>query len=284
MFHLIFLLSRFFGMKILTQNIYIRPPLISSNNGDFKDQRLNEFKKVLVDYDIVCLQEMFGSFSSRRKNLVEYAFSIGFKYHAVGPDRRIFRGKLIDSGLVILSRFPILETKSIQYSSALNPDKLSAKGALFIKIEIQGNPLYVFNTHLQASYNLHLHEDSPVVLTRKIQLQQFKLFIKNNIQAKDKVVVCGDFNVNSLLHDFEYQTLNKSVPMADAVLQFFKHHPVTFYPWEYRFKGNVATEEKESLDYIFYQNVIPKTIAVVKTEYPFKWRHISDHFGVSMEF
>ena len=262
----------------------MRPPGISDRNGDYKDERLAKFKELLVDYDVVCLQECFGSFSNRRKNLIEYAKSIGFKHSVTGPGRNVMKGKLVDSGLLILSRFKILETMEIQYTKSAYSDKYSSKGAIFIKVEIKGIPVFVFTTHLQASYRLHLTEQDLEVQVRNSQLHEFGAFIRYSTTEDDRVIVCGDFNVNSRLHQFEYERLSQQVEMKDAALELLDDHPITFYPWNYRFKGSPKPEEKECLDYVFTQNVKTESIVVHSEEYPFKWKNVSDHFGVELLF
>ena len=53
-------------IKLLTYNLYMRPPLVKTNESDHKDARLLEFAKQLSHYDIVCNQELFTEFNSRK--------------------------------------------------------------------------------------------------------------------------------------------------------------------------------------------------------------------------
>jgi len=53
------------NIKLLTYNLYLRPPLVHSNEDDYKDERLAEFIKLIPDFDIICLQEVFALGSSR---------------------------------------------------------------------------------------------------------------------------------------------------------------------------------------------------------------------------
>ena len=262
----------------------MRPPFFHDDNGDFKNERLEAFKTTIDKYDIICLQECFGAFNYRRDKLIRYAKSVGFEYHAIGPERNIFKGKYADSGLLILSRFEILESRTIQFSNSVNTDRFAAKGSMYVKLDVYGSPYYVFNTHTQASYTENLTESDVGVMVRKTQLSQIKEFIENAIQKEDKVIVVGDFNVNSRLYPWEYERLLNTIQMNDIVYDTFREHPITCYPWQYRFEGVPLPWELESLDYIFAQNIKPKSITIHTEEYKTKWKHLSDHFGVEMIF
>ena len=263
-------------MKILTLNMFIRPPFISTSYGDAKDKRLEMLKGLLKEYDVVCLQEMFGSFSTRRKKLIAYAQSIGFAHYATGPSSNIFKGKFVDSGLLILSKFKLLDHVILQYTNGIKSDNLSAKGAICIKVEVLGQVMAIFTTHLQASYTLNLTESSDVVRIRQLQLHELNAFIRKTTQLNDHIIVTGDFNINARATLFEYERLFRHIAMKDASLDVLKEHPITFYPWQYRFKGVPSPKEQECLDYIFYQNLFISTVQVLKDPL------LSDHFGLEM--
>ena len=92
-------------VKILTYNIFIRPPPIKNNENDWKDERLADFIKLLEFYDIICLQEMFGTFSNRKQELIKYANKSGLFFYVDSPSPSFFSKFLVDGGLLILSRY-----------------------------------------------------------------------------------------------------------------------------------------------------------------------------------
>lgn len=48
-----------YDIKILSYNIFMRPPFVRSNEDDFKNERLAEFLKSHIEkFDILCLQEV----------------------------------------------------------------------------------------------------------------------------------------------------------------------------------------------------------------------------------
>jgi sphingomyelin phosphodiesterase len=74
-------------------------------------------------------------------------------YFALPPKPSLFSGYATDSGLLILSRFPIVEQEFCPFPYGVVSDALSYKGVLYAKIIIGGDRvLHLFNTHTQASY------------------------------------------------------------------------------------------------------------------------------------
>ena len=140
-------------MRLLTYNLFMRPPPVKTNASDFKDARLDEFVKQLDAFDIICHQEVFSTMNTRKQRLITYARKAGFLYHVVNDYPSLFSGYAVDGGLLILSRFPIIESAFELYDYGVVSDALSYKGVLYAKIEIQpGLVLHLFNTHTQASY------------------------------------------------------------------------------------------------------------------------------------
>lgn len=112
----------------------MRPPPVKTNESDHKDARLEEFVKKLEDFDIVCNQEVFSTLNSRKQRLISYAQKAGFLYYATSDPPSFFSGYATDGGLVILSRFPIIECEFSPYPYGVLSDSLSYKGVLYAKI------------------------------------------------------------------------------------------------------------------------------------------------------
>lgn len=137
--------------------MFMRPPPVKTNASDFKDARLDEFVKTLDDFDIICFQEVFSTMNTRQQRLITYAKKAGLIYHVVNPYPGLFSGYVVDGGLVILSRFPIIASEFEPYDYGVVSDALTCKGVLYAKILINDkHVLHVFNTHTQASY---FHDD-----------------------------------------------------------------------------------------------------------------------------
>ena len=117
-----------------------------------KEERLLWFMyDIMARFDVLCLQEVFGTLTYRKERLVRVAELAGF--HAViTPKPSWCRGKFADSGLITLSRFPVLESEFVSFERGAFSDKLADKGVLHTSLEIDGKILHVYNTHLNASY------------------------------------------------------------------------------------------------------------------------------------
>ncbi|KAJ2612354.1 hypothetical protein H4S08_002738 [Coemansia sp. RSA 1365] len=196
-------------MRILTQNIFMRPPLIKNNKSDWKDARLDYLiEHILPKYDVVCLQEMFEFASSRRSRLLAAAEKLGFGYYVVS-ERQFIWNIAIDGGLAILSRFPIVATDTLVYQRGMGPDWIPKKGVIYAKIAVGGGKLeenthvHLFTTHTQASYG-EVVITQPDVKRRLAQLYEFHNFLERVLPvhraAGEPVVLTGDFNVDSRAH------------------------------------------------------------------------------------
>jgi endonuclease/exonuclease/phosphatase family metal-dependent hydrolase len=130
-------------------------PKFTHNVGDdYKDQRLNSFIENYLDkYDVVCLQEMFGAFSRRRRKLIRAARKRGFYWKISSPQRRSSL-YLVDGGCIILSKVRMTSTASIIFPPGASADRLAAKGVIYAKLNPKpGIYVHLFVTHLQAVYS-----------------------------------------------------------------------------------------------------------------------------------
>ena len=164
---------------------------------------MEEFIKLLNNYDIICNQEAFSGLNSRKERLIAHAAKMGFMYE-VWPSKPSFLQPFsVDSGLVILSRFPIIKQAEMRFSRYTASDSTSAKGTLYARIKIGDSILHLFNTHLQANYLYSSFYTYLKSIHFRIcyQLKELSEFIDEQIgdmSANDKIMVVGDFNISSL--------------------------------------------------------------------------------------
>lgn len=146
-------------VSLLTYNVFLRPPPIKTNEDDYKEERFEEILKVIRQYDIVCLQEMFQTGTFRLEKIIEFAIENSnidcyseFYYWKMGESPSFLPGPIVDSGLLVLSKYPILASEFMSYKIGILSDSASDKGYIYCKIDIKGEILHLFSTHLQASY------------------------------------------------------------------------------------------------------------------------------------
>jgi hypothetical protein len=143
---------------------------------------------------------MFGFLNKRKHKLIRCATKAGFLYYADSTSPSFFTSFVVDGGLLVLSRFPILASEFKPYPYGIFSDALSQKGALYTKIQIKDEILHLYSTHTQASY-FGENQRYPI-LTRADQFSMLRQFIvttlqKNNYKSGEMVLIVGDFNVDS---------------------------------------------------------------------------------------
>lgn len=272
-------------IKLLTYNFFLRPPPIKNNKDDYKEERLNDFKEVLSDFDIICFQELFGSFHNRKHKMIKNASENGFFYTHGSSSPSFFSKFLIDGGLLVLSRFPIVDKMEITFNYGLMSDAMSMKGAVYTKIKIKDSYLCLFTSHLQASYfDSGVKLWNSTISTREDQEESLINFIYNVIlkippREKDKCmfILCGDLNIDAYENKdgiqryglptreiSEYSVLMNKLrhlgTVNDLSLKKYKKHPYTFGVNDQDYYDQVLTckedvNSHQTLDYIF--EIIP---------------------------
>lgn len=69
-------------VNLLTYNLFLRPPLIKNNKDDMKNERTDLFLNIIEDFEVICLQEVFSLFNSRKHKIIYDSMKVGFYYHA----------------------------------------------------------------------------------------------------------------------------------------------------------------------------------------------------------
>jgi len=311
-------------VRVLSYNIFLRPPFVKNNLDDFKNERLSEFIKHIDNYDIVSLQEIFCLANYRQHLLLSAAFEKGFKYFACSKKPTWLSGKFIDAGLLILSKFPIVETDGHIYRSGNQIDSWAAKQVIYAKVQIADALfVHVFNTHLQASY-FDNHESSNKIndFARADQVTEMADFIRRKTcDSPYPTLLTGDFNINSRepgtpsSETIEYKHMMKKLdPSGMWLRDLLKEandgqHPITYGDFHEQLEGGIMKHiPKEtllthiadyccaqSIDYIFFADV-PSTsdmeLEVVNTKIEeflvdpkiVKCSQLSDHYGSSHRY
>jgi hypothetical protein len=190
------------GIRLLCYNLFLRPPPVSQRGNDYKDERMVDLIPVFKPYDICCFQELFSKANKRRHKICKAAVEYGLKYstYVKPPSNTLkFKFPLIDSGLVVLSRFPIIDSDFRRYEAAWGWDRMADKGCLYAKILItQKFIIHVFNTHPQAGYGdwpeaVRIKETDPerygkIITTYLVRMDQFcemRKFIEEKVAKAD---------------------------------------------------------------------------------------------------
>lgn len=280
--------------------------------NDFKDQRLADLLPVLQPDDVVCLQELFWTTGPRKQRFLNALVEEGLIHYASSPIPYLngllhWPPKIIDAGLVIASRRPIIETDYFTFSraSVRSIDIIVAKGVLYARICIFGRPqkyAHVFTMHLQANNGL---EDEPFDEIRRSQLEEIVSFVKDKTSDDPlgTIILAGDFNVDArkgFSDGSSSEEYNAAVDILkrirteevlnDVLFQANGEHPVTSAGGLYG-----KTGKRERLDYIFMLdggvsgdvNVCVRNGSVAVDELSVAgktYSTMSDHYAVKADF
>lgn len=179
-------------IRVLTLNCCLIPKgIYQSNANDRREDRLEAITKLVSRYDIVLLQEVFGS---------SWCSQWRDKISAV-PDMHCsltnHRDRLVDSGLVVLSKKKISYSSYTPFKSVSIVNKMVVeRGFLYCFIEPN---IHVLNMHLNPS-ECHVG-NKPASQFRREEIEQVLEF-KNKIgKADDFWIIGGDFNDDSLVQE-----------------------------------------------------------------------------------
>ena len=274
-------------IRILTYNFFCRPPPIKTNESDYKDARIADFIEKIDNFDIICFQELFTTLNDRKHKMIREGSKRGLKYYTAPKVPSFFSKYLVDSGLLIISRYPIVDNDFYEYYINISGDSPTEKGVLYAKIEVKKDVyLFLFNTHLQSTY----YEDTPenmdsTVQVRTKQTEELINFIYNKLLTipkneikNGKIILLGDFNIDAhdniyaqdryklpkykyTEYDIFYKKINKLGQAIDLMKKKFNKHLFTFGDNEIEqehdqvLTGKESYNLKQTLDYIW--EIIP---------------------------
>jgi endonuclease/exonuclease/phosphatase family metal-dependent hydrolase len=206
-------------------------------------ERLAELPNHLNGYDVILLQEAFSS--SRTSMLNQLAQQYPYQTHVpVGSGYNLY-----DSGVLVLSRYPIVKTAEMIYPDCTGTDCFADKGVIYAEIIKNGKAYHVTSTHT-ASFDT----DEARAL-RQVQFKQIRQLInQQNIPSFDAVLMGGDFNVNKFLWPQDYQdmltNLNATAPISTG------YTASTFDPRVNKLAGAAGSggSTVEYLDYVVSSN------------------------------
>lgn len=230
------------SVKVLSYNLNALPfgaTLFATGQGQYASQRLRAFARRIAPesggspvpnrpetptrpdeehFDVLALQEVFSTpalpWLCHQRMLVRMLEQRGFRWVVSSPQpgirRVLFSRQWTDSGLLILSRYPIEESHWLEFTHrGISLDAGAAKGALHARIRIGDRRVHVFNCHLQAT-----HTNAPksgahgavggdaaaaYAAIRLEQLRELVSFVEEWSGSDTfPVLITGDFNIDAV--------------------------------------------------------------------------------------
>jgi endonuclease/exonuclease/phosphatase family metal-dependent hydrolase len=319
-------------IRILTYNVYtiLTAPGI--------DQRIDLLaaSESIRGYDVLILNELFNDGASQRLLAAlrpEYPYQtpvVGRGNIISRPDcadndcwnstegAPLMNGRLEDGGVAIVSRWPIQARHQFIYRDSCDVDGLASKGFAYIRIDINGTPVHIIGTHLQADPSTlgglgkrlrmlqpclepkSLSPDSPCSTASQTayeevrlgQLRQISTWIgQQAIPADQMVIIGGDLNIDKEGNPAEYNRMKCVLNVSEPVYGGPPEADALWYTYDTQLNAMLKPEEASAyIDYIlvrrdhaqpaqWHNDVIPIS------SFPANWDggsargyELSDHF------
>lgn len=256
-------------IKILSWNIFMVPPIIFKSCQQERAYLIAAYIKN-QNADVVVLEETF--MKSTRK-IIQDNVRDTFPYFSKITKRGVLKN---NSGVWIMSKFPIQNQHFLKYRNRKGSDIFSKKGAVFVEVEIENKKIQLIATHTQSLKKFEK--------TRQKQFGQLKRELAD-VFFNDSVpqLIIGDLNCDY------YDTT-----AYEQMIKTFDVLPPTYFGEPYSCDGltndlgyTFFDSTRETLDYILlrreHQNIAsvqPIEILHPKMEKYFckkPFLHLSDH-------
>ncbi len=277
-------------MKILTYNLGMLFPFNDKNNQIKIDNIIN----IINSYDIIVFQEIL--YKPSRDYLIDKLKHKKFIYNhyfSHGPGF-LFTKNYSGTGLLVISKYPIIETIYKKYSingkphKILHSDYMIDKGVGLCYIQFNNIIINLYVTHLHANYVDKWHllnkydEYKYHRIAQLFELSQFIKITKNN----NFNILCGDLNCDELT---KYKNIYLPVTsilkyisnMNDCMYEIYKNK-LYKYPNKFSTFTNYNNNNypPQRLDYIFYNSNKYKLLHSKLINF----NNLSDHIGVESVF
>ncbi len=231
--------------------------------------RTENIAKLVQNYDVVTVQELFAK--DHRETFTEKMLD-NYPQHA-GPATKTYRP--LSSGVVIYSRWPIVDSDTKVFNHCKGIDCGAAKGITYAKIDKYGMRYNIFSTHFQSGSDPSDEEDTDGntdgsvngkarlshtdVEIRRSQIEDLRDFIaEKDIPADEPIIFTGDLNIDAALcyNDNKCEELNDLLNMVNA--KYRQHDNIKLIP--YSVDGSLdwmntsGEKNREMLDYILPLN------------------------------
>jgi len=180
-------------LRVITFNAQFLPLELLNKRAD-GEYRAAEVSSRLLGYDIVGLNEIFHP-ARRREVLNCFQQAWGKDFYCVKPNSEDRSPFGLDSGLILLSRLPIIESHSLMFGNdstfrerGILNDGFARKGALHARVQrSDANGEILIDCFLT-----HLESKDPA--RRSEQYTKVAAFIREHSRADLPILLLGDFN------------------------------------------------------------------------------------------
>jgi endonuclease/exonuclease/phosphatase family metal-dependent hydrolase len=210
--------------SLLCVNAFTIPPYFSAGRLGRLLDRLAE-----LDFDLYCLQE-----------IQQNAYAALVVRQLTGHPHYAFKTKprAPGGGLLTISRLPFESWEFVPYQDRGNrwsigfADWNLEKGMLVTRLRLEGQEIYVVNTHTQANYRGQWTPENPQAQIEHNQVLQLAGYVRG-LPPEALVIACGDFNFprNTYLYETLIEASGMSDPLRDDLRPSYRPFPLAPAYW-----------------------------------------------------
>lgn len=259
-------------ISVLSWNIKFLPRFIA-HIGHYPLKRVKPISMRIQESgaDIVILQEAFDRKANRR--LIN-SLNTTFPFTA-GPANQK-PGLKISSGILILSKTPLVFLGQTEFNDCKGIDCMARKGALLVETVIDSIRLQILGTHLQ---------DGGPLAYKLNQYQQIAGLLRAHEEYGTPQIICGDFNTDRTDTNL-YRAMLKILRAEDVQS---KGSLLYSYDQGLNDMETYDPNYRKLIDYTLLKaNGLPPIQTqreIVRYQYSWHKKHkdLSDHFGLMLE-
>jgi exonuclease III len=287
------------NLRLLLYNARLYSGNITSAGPEYQDKyRVNGIIRQLTEkrYDIVCLNEVWAD---PTKELLIKALGREYHFHYYRPNDSAAK---IGSGLLLLSRFRILDSEFVGFNILADNDRQTRKGIIRTKILIPSDrghvPLHLILTQPQGGGS----EEAKRV--RVTHIDSLVKYVRNLACGNQPLLVCGNMNIVAetpdgiptseylgLVHRMQLLGLNDTYRQINPDPNEYPGYTVD--STRNRLHGilGLYSSGGQRTDYIFSRNLIPAALSCkVVDGFLFDdpaiagFMDVSDHYPLAVEY
>ncbi|OHT11780.1 Endonuclease/Exonuclease/phosphatase family protein [Tritrichomonas foetus] len=289
------------SLRFLQYNVKWTPNIARLGRNEFAKERAEILAQSVADYDVICLNEAYSYIGSPVVQFIKTMKKKGFTYVKRLPPTSIMSFEIVDGGVLVLSKYPILAHDTMTYELNVGYDMAVAKGVLYLRIQTgPGTHAHVFATHLQTNYPGSYLECRTV---RFSQIYAFNSLRSRKATDGQPIILIGDLNVDARMPEpqtekktiSEYNRLIKVLTtecytLTDALFQSYGKHEVTYGADDKRLTVKEDQNSQKCLDYVLVWNRDEGQYIVAGTECNVvkftvdgnkNFTQLSDHYGLA---
>lgn len=255
-------------VSILSWNIYMLPGFL----GVGKTQRSEIIGKLLKrsSYDVIVFQEAFHGPARKR---IRQQLKELYPFEAGPANSRTFSLRT-NSGLWVLSKFPIVSQQEIVFDTRQGIDAMSRKGALLVELNVNGQHIQVIATHLQNAGHFAIKQNQCRELFHKLLRQMQRLGVPQ--------IICGDFNIDRHASPDSYKQMLAVLQANDCDI------PGDSFSYD-RLNNDLSMEpgtKRELIDFILTRNNdsglqrLDQCVKIFREQWRKRHVDLSDHYAM----